>query len=370
LHIASLFSCFKKGPSSGPICVHLWFEWVYCSMLKIGQLAQIKGDSPYVYEALTQIVNAVNSLGRATGVDPSGTIAAPVTIGSLNLIAADGIFDLAITDNSSVHRGIFYFAESDTTPAFSHPRVYFLGSSRNLRVALGNQTLYWRAYSQYLGSEPSRPVTFGTPPTAVTGGGTATGPQLQASTGSGTATGSEGGSGFGQAAASNPGPVLLESSPAALKFVSVRIREYTPSDLAALRRMHATQGFGYPFPDLESPLFLSKLVLEDDREESDTGREVTHRNAPPQDSPRVTMAVLLRLTAETYLLHDPEAGTPRRRWRSLLAIHEAARAAAAAHGLDDVQAFLPPRIAGAFGRRLARLGWTHDPWPCFSRRVS
>ncbi len=41
-------------------------------MLKIGQLAQIKSDSPYVYEALTQLVNGVNAVGRATGVDPSG----------------------------------------------------------------------------------------------------------------------------------------------------------------------------------------------------------------------------------------------------------------------------------------------------------
>src|SRR5271170_1779572 len=160
-------------------------------MLKIGQLAQIKSDSPYVYEALTQIVNGVNAVGRATGVDPSGTIAEPDPIGSLSVTAADGIFDLAITDNSSVNRGIFYFAESDVTPAFSQPYVHFLGSSRNLRVSLGNQTLYWRAYSQYLGSDPSEPITLGTPASAVTGGGTATGPALQASNGSGTASGTE-----------------------------------------------------------------------------------------------------------------------------------------------------------------------------------
>jgi hypothetical protein len=178
-------------------------------MLKIGQLARIKSESPYTYEALTQIVNAVNSLGRATGVDPSGTIDPPAPIGRLSVTAADGIFDLAITDNSSVHRGIFYFAESDTTPAFSQPRVHFMGSSRNLRVALGNQTLYWRAYSQYLGSDPSAPVTFGSPATPVTGGGAAAGPPLQPSQGSGTAPGTEGGSGFGQTTQSTTGPVVL-----------------------------------------------------------------------------------------------------------------------------------------------------------------
>jgi hypothetical protein len=169
----------------------------------------------------------------------------------------------------------------------------------------------------------------------------------------------------------------------------MRIREYTPHDFDALRRLHAAQGFGYPLPDLESPLFISKLVLEDDHDDAPKiaaenspdeialveGRELTHRDSPPGTSAapnlgRVTMAVLLRLTAETYLLHDPAAGTPRLRWQRFLALHEAARNSAADRGLDDVQAFLPPRVSRAFGRRLARLGWTHDPWPCFSRTVS
>ena len=81
------------------------------------------------------------------------------------------------------------------------------------------------------------------------------------------------------------------------------------------------------------------------------------------------MAVLLRLTAETYLLHDPDAGTPRQRWQHFLAMHDAVRRDAAARGLDDAQAFLPPRIARSFGRRLERLGWRRDPWDCFSMRV-
>jgi hypothetical protein len=165
-------------------------------MLNIPQLAQIKARDPYLYESLKQVVSAINALGRATGVDPAGSIAQPAPIGSISVTAADGIFDIAITDNSPVHRGIFYFAESDTSPAFPAPRVYFLGCSRNLRIALGNRTLYWRGYSQYIGSLPSPPVTFGSPPAALTGGGSA-GPALQPSSGSGTATAQQGGSGFG-----------------------------------------------------------------------------------------------------------------------------------------------------------------------------
>ena len=67
----------------------------------------------------------------------------------------------------------------------------------------------------------------------------------------------------------------------------VRIREYTPADLDALRRMHASQGFDYPFPDLSDPIFISKLIVEDD-----DGRPV--------------MASLARLTCEMYLLIDRE----------------------------------------------------------------
>ena len=132
-------------------------------------------------------------------------------IASVSVMAARMEFSISpITDNSTVNRGIFYFAESDTSASFPGPHVYFLGSSRNLRVSLGNQTLYWRAYSQYLGSDPSTPVAFGTPPTAVVGGGAVTGPQMQPSSGSGTAAGDEGGSGFGQAAqSSSPSPVAL-----------------------------------------------------------------------------------------------------------------------------------------------------------------
>lgn len=177
----------------------------------------------------------------------------------------------------------------------------------------------------------------------------------------------------------------------------MRIRGYRPADFDALREMHAAQGFGYPLPDLDSPLFVVKLVLEenendarDERERSTpshsrevaSGREEAvleaggskqeagdagHESRFTNHGSRIVMAVLLRLTAETYLLHDAQAGTPRQRWQNLLALHEAARHSAAAIGLDDVQAFLPPRVARAFGRRLTRLGWRRDPWTCFSR---
>lgn len=131
------------------------------------------------------------------------------------------------------------------------------------------------------------------------------------------------------------------------------IRAYEESDLEALRAIHARQGFGYAFPDLENPLFLTKLVL---------GRE--------EDGKGIAGAALLRLTAEAYLLLDPLAGSPRGRWESLLALHEATRCDALARGLEDVHAWLPPEIAQNFGKRLARLGWVRDDeWAPYCKKL-
>ncbi len=113
--------------------------------------------------------------------------------------------------------------------------------------------------------------------------------------------------------------------------------------------MHAAQSFDYAFPELRDPIFVSKLVVESD------GKPV--------------MASLVRLTSEVYLLLDPGAGTPQRRWEWLVELHEAARRDAYARGLDDVHAFLPPPVTRAFGRRLERLGWVRDPWVCWSRKL-
>ena len=170
-------------------------------MLTVAQLAPLKNRDRYLYETLAKIVGAVNAASQNAGVDPSTPSAAPSAIASLKVQAANGWFDLAITDTATSLPGLYYFVESDTTPAFTSPRVYFLGASRNLYVQLGNQTLYWRAYSQYVGSLASTPVTFGAPPAAVTGGG-ASGPVPLASSGSGTAARGavHGGNGFGVAA--------------------------------------------------------------------------------------------------------------------------------------------------------------------------
>lgn len=131
----------------------------------------------------------------------------------------------------------------------------------------------------------------------------------------------------------------------------MRIRTFRPEDEPALKQMHAAQGFDYAFPDLANPLFVSKLVLED-------------------DDGRPLMAALGRLSCEVYLLAKPRAASPRERFLQMLLMHEAGRRDLEARGLDDATCWVPPPIEKAFGRRLERLGWVRDPWPSYSRRTA
>jgi hypothetical protein len=164
----------------------------------------------------------------------------------------------------------------------------------------------------------------------------------------------------------------------------MRVREYTEKDLDALRTIHAAQGFDYALPDLSNPLFVSKLVLAQDLPPSNECRGVIYRapaDAADHDTEadglatatqvKILGAVLLRLTAEAYLLLDPREGTPRERWQWLLALHAAAERDAWQRGLEDVHAWLPPVIAKKFGKRIARLGWLRDDaWTPYCKRLS
>lgn len=125
------------------------------------------------------------------------------------------------------------------------------------------------------------------------------------------------------------------------------IREYQPSDVLPLLRMHEQQGFAYSFPDLRDPLFVTRLVAE--------------------ENGRVTAAALLHLTCEAYFLQDPRAGTPEERWQHVGELHEATRQDARRKGLDDVHAFIPPEVPGGFYRKLKRLGWVEEKFRCMWR---
>jgi hypothetical protein len=164
---------------------------------------------PNVRQALDDLASQIANVSSQANASTQGTMAAPPQVSSLSVTASGGIFDAAIQDNNPVSRGIEYFLEYSLT-AVGPWTVVSLGPARNWRGTLGNQTFYWRAYSQYPTSAPSGVIYFGgaSSPTAVVGGGTAAGPAPQPSAGSGTAptNGLSGGQGYGSLPTRSPIP--------------------------------------------------------------------------------------------------------------------------------------------------------------------
>ena len=161
-------------------------------------------------EALEDVQAFLSNMGTSLAMNPTGTPATPPKVANLNVTAKHGIYQLEITDNSPVYRPIQYFAEYSTDKNFGDSHLVPVGPNRTPRIALGNQTLHWRAYSQYVNGGPaSEPVVFGNGITAtpVVGGSpefttgnviVATGPTIPSSMGAGINHNPAGGQGAGQ----------------------------------------------------------------------------------------------------------------------------------------------------------------------------
>lgn len=149
---------------------------------------------PKLYEALHAISQQAKNIQQQTNTAADGKPLPPPPINGFNVTGQNGHFNLQIQDANQIYRGVQYYAEYDTSPHFSNPQIIHLGDTRNHNVFLGNGTYYWRAYSSYAGTGPSKAVYHGTgaQPTPVVGGGSIGTPALQDSQGSGTGTPGQG----------------------------------------------------------------------------------------------------------------------------------------------------------------------------------
>ncbi len=189
------------------------------SSLQGGQeLNYIAQKDAYAGTLLSRIIQAVNTLAKNSGVAAVGKIPPPPPVDSINVsgptpvnglvtIPESEVLHWTIQHNQEVHKGVHYFSEIDTNPAFTNPHIIHHGTSRTgfLSLPTNNasgtkQTYYLRSYAQYPGSDPVRPTVLGGLDGAIgiqMGGASKT--SLLPSTGSGTAAanGSQGGHGFG-----------------------------------------------------------------------------------------------------------------------------------------------------------------------------
>jgi hypothetical protein len=134
----------------------------------------------------------------------------------------------------------------------------------------------------------------------------------------------------------------------------VNVREYTEGDFAEIKRLCEQSGFEYNLPTISGEEFYSRRIAGNI---SDVG-----------------MACFLRHTSECYLVVNPEWRTPAWRLEALRQLHRAAFADAREAKVQELIAFLPPRIERRFGHRLkTQFGWNDwergAEWRGYTRMV-
>ena len=182
------------------------------------ELNYIAHKDAYAGTLFGRIIEAVNTLAKNAGVAAVGKVSPPHPINSISVSGStpsNGILSVpnsevlhwTLQHTQEVQKGVHYFSEIDTSPAFTNPHVIHHGTSRSGFITLPTKdtsnnahVYYLRSYGQYPGSDPSEPTVLGGLSGAIgiqMGGSSKL--DILPSTGSGTAAanGSQGGSGFG-----------------------------------------------------------------------------------------------------------------------------------------------------------------------------
>lgn len=126
------------------------------------------------------------------------------------------------------------------------------------------------------------------------------------------------------------------------------VRDYRPEDFEAVAALHAEMGLDYKMPDLGSPLFLVRKVVEVDG--------------------KVTAACVLRIEAETYLWCG---GAPEEKMAAMREMQPEILNAAWLKGIDNLVCWIPEAVEAKFEKRLGELGWKRDRvgWHSWSRKT-
>lgn len=150
---------------------------------------------PRLYEAISDMAKATDTLAQQTNSNLSGNPAPPPRIQAVTVTPTETGAHVSITHEGEFYRGIEYHAEYSASPNFTNPFPVHMGPAREQDVPVGSKTLYWRAFAQYPTGSPTSAVYHGgTSPAAVTGGKSF---PLGTSQGSGTGRAGEGIQGYG-----------------------------------------------------------------------------------------------------------------------------------------------------------------------------
>ena len=119
------------------------------------------------------------------------------------------------------------------------------------------------------------------------------------------------------------------------------VREYRASDLEEIKHIHEDSGIDYQLPDLSSPLFIVRKVVEADG--------------------HILVAGAAKLQVELYIWVNHNRGTPEERYEGLKEMNEAAmKELYWDKGVDEAVCWVPVQLEKSFAKRLGELGLTRD----------
>lgn len=154
----------------------------------VNALRNMKEWGKYLFDAFGNVQKQLQNLSTQNNSSLTGSEnLAPPQINAVTVKASGGVAHVQITDsNPGLYRGITYHVQYSTNPAFTAPCNGPSGPSRDIRIPVSNEPLYYRAFSDYPTSPASLPVYHGgTIPVAVTASGS-TPPPVPNGQGSGT----------------------------------------------------------------------------------------------------------------------------------------------------------------------------------------
>lgn len=122
------------------------------------------------------------------------------------------------------------------------------------------------------------------------------------------------------------------------------IRNLRLSDVPRLKELQASCGIEWELPDFTSQEILSARVLVDDAD-------------------RVVMFGGARKLAEVFAILDPTWESPGLREAAFTSLYGAVEHDLEVAGVNEVTAWMPPKVFKSFFRRLKRrFGWTQSRW--------
>lgn len=128
----------------------------------------------------------------------------------------------------------------------------------------------------------------------------------------------------------------------------MNIREMTQADMEDLRYIHHRMQIGYPFPDF-GPLYAI-------------------RRAASNGTGHIVGAAAVKVVGEAFLWLAPDA-SDMKKLEAIADLSVECGQACREIGLEEVSAWIPPKVGRKFGPVLSNLGWQKSPWRSWTRRI-